>query len=567
MDFLILDIHTTILLLAMGNLGAALTLLAYQGKVRADRPALLYLAALLSQALAWLLIGLRGQIPDILSIHAGNLTLLAGFNLGGLALASAEGRATRFDLAFAISAVTGGAAFCLLGRDPGLRVIVASLVSVPPFAILAAAMFGQTRKKERRDFLRLFIGSAALAYCPLLAFRAFGALEAGPGFSLMKPALFQSTAFIPLFLSMIIGTIGFILLLKRRSDRMLRESEEKYRTLVEKASEAIVIIQDGLFAFANPKASIVLGEAPGGLVGRRFEDCVWPEDRAAVVANHLLRLAGGNPPEAYDFRLLGRDGSEVWVSIAAARIEWQGRPAILSLLSDISARKRSEAEAERLLREKETLLREVHHRVKNNLAMATSLLSLQAESAAGKDPSAVLLDASNRLQSLVQLYELLNRSRNFEGMSARDFFEALLGQLAAVFPPEPEVGFSLEVEDFELDVNRLARLGLIVNEIVTNSMKYAFGPARPAGVPNPAGGGEREPEIRLSASLAGGRVCISCGDNGRGLPPGFDPAASPGLGTQLIPLLAGQLGAELRIESSPGAGTSYLLELPAKPGS
>jgi len=331
---------------------------------------------------------------------------------------------------------------------------------------------------------------------------------------------------------------------------VLRESEDKYRTLVEKASEAIVIAQDGILRFANSRMGVLVGVRVEDLVGKPLVDHVWPEDREAVLSHHLAREAGKVAPEAYDFRILDRDGRPLWISITATAILWQGRPASLGLLTDIDARKRQEERIAGLLRDKDLLLREVHHRVKNNLSVAMSLLALQSGEERKRDPDEVLMDAHNRLHAMVELYERLYRVGDFEAISVRDYLPSLVRGITAVFPQGKAVAFDLDLEDLRLDPQRLSSIGIIVNEIVTNSMKYAFEKVA-------------EPRIGISVRSRGERVELACGDNGPGLPAGLDLAEPQGFGIQLISMLAEQLHGSLR--TGEGTGTSWLLGFPLAP--
>ena len=136
---------------------------------------------------------------------------------------------------------------------------------------------------------------------------------------------------------------------RKQSEEALRESEEKYRTLVEKANEAIMIAQDEVFVFANSRMSELLGVPAGKLEGKPFIDFIWPEDRDRVVANYRKRIAGVTISDAYDFRIIGAGGRLKWVYLSAAAIPWKGKPATLNLVTDITERKL----AEETLRESE----------------------------------------------------------------------------------------------------------------------------------------------------------------------------------------------------------------------
>ena len=142
-----------------------------------------------------------------------------------------------------------------------------------------------------------------------------------------------------------LGTLGISrdITTRKQAEETLRESEEKYRTLVEKANEAIYIAQDGVVVFANPRMSNLVGMPAEDLEGRLFSDFIFPADMELANSNYQKRLAGEDV-DAYDFRMIGAEGRTMWVSLSAAVIHWKGRPATLNLLSDVTERKQAEDE-------------------------------------------------------------------------------------------------------------------------------------------------------------------------------------------------------------------------------
>jgi PAS domain S-box-containing protein len=136
---------------------------------------------------------------------------------------------------------------------------------------------------------------------------------------------------------------------RKRAEENLRESEEKYRSLFENANEAIFVVQDGKVVFVNPASSDVLDYPGDQLVSRPFAEFVHPDDRAMVVDNYIKRMKGEEIPPSYSFRIIHRDGTARWAELNAVLMNWEGKPASLNFLSDISDRKRAEEELQRTL--------------------------------------------------------------------------------------------------------------------------------------------------------------------------------------------------------------------------
>ena len=130
-------------------------------------------------------------------------------------------------------------------------------------------------------------------------------------------------------------------LYKHALDRRLRESEEKYRRLVANAGEAIVVVQDGRLKFLNRMTGDLTGYSAQELASRLFLEFIHPDDRGLVAERHLRQLESDVSLPRYEFRLITRDGSIRWVAIGAVLIDWEGRPATLDFISDITERKRA----------------------------------------------------------------------------------------------------------------------------------------------------------------------------------------------------------------------------------
>jgi len=207
----------------------------------------------------------------------------------------------------------------------------------------------------------------------------------------------------------------------------------------------------------------------------------------------------------------------------------------------------AEREVQRLLAEKELLLREVHHRIKNNVNTAMSLISLQAALIA--DPQAVtaLNETRGRLQSMMLLYDLLYRSADFRILPSHEYIGLIIQHLQSAFRGGAPIDIRLQVDEMYIDSKILFSLGIIVNELVTNAFKYAFH------------GGEKG-IVSVSLSRDRGLVRLLVGDNGIGLPEGTGPGAPGGFGLQLVSILVKQIRGHLEIRRT--GGTEFVVDFP-----
>jgi two-component sensor histidine kinase len=217
-------------------------------------------------------------------------------------------------------------------------------------------------------------------------------------------------------------------------------------------------------------------------------------------------------------------------------------------IRNISDRKIAEELITTLLAEKELILKEVHHRIKNNMSAIASLLSLQAETLEIPEAKAALKDAESRVQSMMVLYSKLYQSVGFKSISVLDYLPPLIGDILENFPNGTSIRVDRRIEDFSLDSKVLQPLGIIINELLTNIMKYAF-TGMALGV------------LTVSAALRGKTVHLSIEDNGHGMPESVDFENSPGFGLMLVGMLTKQLRGRIRIER--GQGTRIVLEFEA----
>lgn len=346
----------------------------------------------------------------------------------------------------------------------------------------------------------------------------------------------------------------------------LRKSEEWFRTVVENANDIVYTVDDrGRFTYVSPAWKAMLGQDPAEVIGRSFEDFVHPEDRQICRSFYERVLESGEPQAGAAYRVFHKDGSLRVHASNAAPIHGgaAGTVRCLGIARDITATREAEDRIQELLAEKDLLLREVHHRVKNNLTTVAALLSLQAGNVESQEARGALMDAQGRVRAMLSIYQTLFQSENYREVSLRDFLRQLVvaaqetqgGGVGA-----PTVGIETDLQEIIMPASLSVPLGIAVNELVANAFKYAF----PEGK---ASGGEA-PLLRVTAELTGETVTVQVADNGIGLPDwvqlggvGADGApAGTGFGLQLVQAEALQLGGELELRRE--RGTSVTLRFP-----
>ena len=217
----------------------------------------------------------------------------------------------------------------------------------------------------------------------------------------------------------------------------------------------------------------------------------------------------------------------------------------IGMVHDITERKRAEQAIRASLEEKDVLLEEIHHRVKNNLQVISSLVSLQADSLRDPHLREVFDDVRDRVRSMALVHEKLYQSENLAEVDFAEYAGSLLQQLVRAHRRVSKIAVKLDLHPVTLSVETAVPVGLILNELAVNALKHAF---------IRANGGELKVEVARETS---GEVRMSVSDDGVGLPAGFDWRTTQSLGLQLVSMLASQVGAKVEVVSAPGAGTRF----------
>lgn len=331
---------------------------------------------------------------------------------------------------------------------------------------------------------------------------------------------------------------------QRNSRAALQESEEKYRLLVDNSPEASIVHQDGIVTFANVAAARLVGlPSAADLVGKPIFKFVDPISAPLVLERTQRMLAGETVPPINEV-FLHADGRPVDVEVRAARVMLNGKPAIQVQAIDITERLRTQESINASLREKEVLLKEIHHRVKNNLQVISSLLNLQSSSLHDPQLRAMFSAPQNRVRSMALVHELLYKSTDLTHIDFDAYLRTLTDSLSiSLIGNMQDIHVALDLQPLQLNIEKAVPFGLIATELFSNSIKHGFKNNQSGRI-----------TVKLHADDQG-RCVLRITDNGGGLPPGFNIANATTLGLQLIPTLCEQIGADLTYES--GNGETY----------
>lgn len=337
----------------------------------------------------------------------------------------------------------------------------------------------------------------------------------------------------------------------------LKRHEERFRRVVEAAPNAMIMTNSkGIIEMVNAQATRVFGYEEFELIGERVEMLVperlrrgHPEKRNSFTFSAPQQRPMGAGRDLFARR---KDGSEIPVEIGLNPIETKDGIMVLASIVDISERRQKEERIEAALVEKDILLQEVHHRVKNNLHIVHNLLDLHSGRISDPIVREVLVDCQNRIRSMALIHQTLYQSRDFAKVEFRGFLDSLLTTLVTTYRDRMhKVEPKIDVEHVALPINVAVPCGLLINELITNALKHAFPDGR-----------NGEITVRLEQRVDS-RMQLCVRDNGVGIPESLDLSKTDTLGYSLITLLTQQLGGNLTIRRH--SPTEFIVDFPVDP--
>jgi two-component sensor histidine kinase len=237
---------------------------------------------------------------------------------------------------------------------------------------------------------------------------------------------------------------------------------------------------------------------------------------------------------------VSKDGQKIPVEISAYVITLNGRKISISTIHDLTRRKKAEDEIKASLAEKDVLMREIHHRVKNNMQIVSSLLNLQTSYVEEEEAVNVLKESQNRVKSMAMIHEKLYQSHDLNHLNISNYIISLVTDLFSSYAiPQGQIKPIMDVEDANLNMETAVPCGLIISELISNSLKYAF--------PNGKKG-----EIHVTLKTKENRFHLTISDNGVGLPDDLDFQNTESLGLQLVNSLTNQLDGKIEVNRKHG---------------
>lgn len=334
-----------------------------------------------------------------------------------------------------------------------------------------------------------------------------------------------------------------------------KHAEEMIHLAVEASPNGMVMTdKNGIIVMVNSTTEMLFGYPRNELIGQEIEILIpesHREHHPELRKNYLKQPSARAMGHGRDLYGLHKNGMEFPVEVGLNPIRTPQGMMVLASVINITERKHQESQLKAALKEKELLLAEIHHRVKNNLQIIDSLLGMQSDMLVNETAVSLLRESQNRVKSMALIHQILYESSDFANVDFSSVLRALVSNLEYSYALDASrISVNIDTDPVFLPIDISIPLGLIVNELCSNAMKYAFG-EHDSGV------------IEISLKYAEPHVLqVYVADNGTGIPDEFDLKDSSTLGLQLVHLLGEQISAELNFQRK--EPTSFTLRIPVE---
>ncbi|MBF0520532.1 MAG: DUF3365 domain-containing protein [Nitrospirae bacterium] len=347
---------------------------------------------------------------------------------------------------------------------------------------------------------------------------------------------------------------------RRRADEVLIESETKYRSIIHSVQDGIISTDDnGVIISFNRGAEAIFGYKEADLTGKSATELIPSRLHDTYKrAVQMLQLLGDSyfAGKRLEFEGHRKDGTEFPCDVSIASWKIKNNRFYVAIVRDITDRKRMENQISASLHEKEVLLREIHHRVKNNMQIITSLLNLQNRYLKDQKDIDIFTETKNRIKAMSLVHEKLYQSDTLSKIDFSDYVRNLaMGLFRSYGVSEQKINLKLDIPSITFIIDTVISCGLVINELLSNSIKYAF--------PEISSTESKLPEREIGISLhpsenSSDSYELLVWDNGTGLPQEYAIDESKSLGLQLVySIVENQLQGQIKIERT--TGTKFII--------
>ena len=330
--------------------------------------------------------------------------------------------------------------------------------------------------------------------------------------------------------------------------KALKESEEKFRNLSESSYDAIFTLdKDGKFTYISPAINRIAGYMPQEIQGKSFDDFILQSNRSQALAAHK-DLLSGKPVEGLCISIKGKNKKNPTVEINVIPIIKKKKAiGAHGVIRDVTDRILFEKQLKASLKEKEVMLQEIHHRVKNNLQIISSLLRLQSNYIRDESLKNIFNVSQDRIQSMALIHQMLYQSSNLNSVDFSEYIRKMITRLSSVYlSNDKNIKFDIDIQKVNLSINQAIPCGLIINELVTNSLKHGFE-------------NKQKGCIYVGLSKMGKEnIQIKVKDTGIGLPQSVKLEAADTLGLTLVRDLIRQLRGTVTVKRDKGTEFNIL---------
>jgi len=328
----------------------------------------------------------------------------------------------------------------------------------------------------------------------------------------------------------------------------LKQAKEQWESIVSQSPNMVQISANGIIKFMNKAGAEFHGfDDPGDMIGKSLYE-LHPEKEHSIINERIKELGTGEPTTPKIYTTKDGGGNKRYIKVQSIPIIYDGEHAAQTVGQDVTQLKASELELTDLLKQKQVLLQEVHHRVKNNFAVISGLIEMQMAGLDNEEAAGYLRDTQMRIISIAKVHELLYSQENLNEIEFDNYVNQLVDKIKSTLTgSNSSVEFTTNVEPLGLSLDQAIPCGLILNELITNSIKHGFKP-------------DEQPRVDIDVAIKDELVKIKYRDYGKGFNKDADFLEGGNFGSMVIQVLLKQLDAEWVIESNGGMRFSMNFE-------